>query len=502
MNIGEMIVAAARAIPENRGVTCGSWTLSYAQMTDRARALAGGLRSRGLSSGDRVVMQMQNGLEYPEVLVGCWLAGVVPVPVNAKLHSREVAHIVENSGARLMLRSEKYEPVETGVEQITCESPAYAALIAAPPLDEIAATVSEDLAWLFYTSGTTGRPKGAMLSHRNLMAMVHAYYADIDQLGPDDVMVIAAPASHGAGLYMLAALFKGAHVIMLPSFDTQAMTDILEEYQNVSLFAVPTTLNRLVDVWSAPDAPLTHLRTIVYGGAPMYQADLERAIDLFGPRLFQLFAQGESPMTITGLPQRLHRRDMANSNRLLSSCGYPRTGVSVRICDPETGAPVKSGQIGEITVQGDTVMRGYWSNDAATTAALRDGWLWTGDLGYADDDGLLHVVDRSKDVIISGGTNIYPREVEEVLLTHERVRECAVVGLPDPEWGENVVAFVVPEGEAPIDPEVLDAHVCARIARFKRPKLYRFVPELPKSNYAKTLKSELRKLLSDEALAG
>jgi len=333
------------------------------------------------------------------------------------------------------------------------------------------------------------------------LAMANAYFADIDQLGPEDTMIIAAPASHGAGLYMLAALLKGAGLAISTAFDIDEIEAVLRANRSVSLFAVPTIVNRLVAAWSGRDVPLEHLRTIVYGGAPMYVADLERAIDLFGQRLFQLFAQGESPMTISGLPKRLHRRDLPQTPRLLASCGYPRTGVAVEIRDPDTGAEVPAGETGEICASGEAVMLGYWNNPDASAKALKGGWLWTGDLGYADPDGLLHVVDRSKDMIISGGTNIYPREVEEALLTHPEVMEVAVIGAPDPEWGESVVAFVVLAPGATVGQAELDAHVCARIARFKRPKVFRFVEGLPKSDYAKILKSELRKLFATETVS-
>jgi len=495
MNFGGLILTAARALPTAAAVTFGEHVLTYSDLSDRALRLAGALRARGLEPGDRILVQMHNRLEIPEIMVGCWAAGLVVVPVNAKLHEKEVSHILEDSGASLVFCSDGINRIDTTIETIDAGSDAYQALFTSGRLEAAVNTRPEDLAWLFYTSGTTGRPKGAMLSNRNLLAMANAYYADIDQLGPDDTMLIAAPASHGAGLYMLAALLKGANVVISPGFDIEEVEQVVRGYRSVSLFAVPTILNRLVAAWSGSDVPLENLRTIIYGGAPMYVADLERAIDLFGVRLFQLFAQGESPMTISGLPKRLHRRDLQESERLLSSCGYPRTGASVQVREPESGAQLAPGVAGEICAQGDAVMMGYWNNPEATAKTLRAGWLWTGDLGYIDPDGLLHVVDRSKDMIISGGTNIYPREVEEALLTHPGVVEAAVVGAPDPEWGESVVAFVVrAQGSEPDEAE-LDAHVCAQIARFKRPKLYRFVSALPKSDYAKILKSELRKQL-------
>jgi acyl-CoA synthetase (AMP-forming)/AMP-acid ligase II len=235
------------------------------------------------------------------------------------------------------------------------------------------------------------------------------------------------------------------------------------------------------------------LKTITYGGAPMYVADALRAIDLFGPRLYQLFGQGESPMTITGLPQQFHA-----SKLKLETCGYARTGVEVRIFDADE-KELPPGETGEIVTRSDCVMAGYWENAEATARTLRGGWLHTGDLGSLDERGFLTIRDRSKDMIISGGSNIYPREIEEVLLRHPAVAECSVVGRPHPEWGEEVVAFVVLKKEFPaVEIQDLDALCLSSIARFKRPRDYRFVDSLPKNNYGKVLKTELRSVLHNE----
>jgi acyl-CoA synthetase (AMP-forming)/AMP-acid ligase II len=236
--------------------------------------------------------------------------------------------------------------------------------------------------------------------------------------------------------------------------------------------------------------PPKQLRTLIYGGAPMYVADSLRAIQLFGQRLYQLYGQGEAPMTITGLPQEMHQASMTDK---LSSCGYARTGCEVKIYD-DAERELPAGEIGEIVTRSDCVMAGYWSNPAATAKALRGGWLHTGDVGAMDAAGFLTIRDRSKDMIISGGSNIYPREIEEVLLTHPAVAECSVVGRPHAEWGEEVVAFVVKRSA--VETKDLDELCLQNIARFKRPREYRFVEALPKNNYGKVLKTELRKLLA------
>jgi acyl-CoA synthetase (AMP-forming)/AMP-acid ligase II len=243
-------------------------------------------------------------------------------------------------------------------------------------------------------------------------------------------------------------------------------------------------------------AGLGNLRTIVYGGGPMYLSDLERALEIFGPRLYQLYGQGESPMTITGLPQRMHEEAVAQGRRdRLASCGAPRTGVLVKVVD-EKDRELPPGVIGEVVTASDCVMEGYWRNPAANAETLRGGWLHTGDLGSLDEYGFLTLRDRAKDMIISGGSNIYPREIEEALLRHPDLVEAAVVGRPHPEWGEEVVAFIVRRPGAAVDAPALDRLCLAQIARYKRPRDYRFVDALPKNNYGKVLKTELRRMLA------
>jgi long-chain acyl-CoA synthetase len=269
--------------------------------------------------------------------------------------------------------------------------------------------------------------------------------------------------------------------------------------EGITLFAAPTMVKRLAE---HPDAGrLAHpgLKTIVYGGGPMYQADLERAHAVFGYRLAQIYGQGESPMCITALDKAIHadRRHPRYRERL-ASVGTAQAVVEVVVADANE-RPLPPGEVGEVLVRGDSVMRGYWQDPDASAAALRGGWLHTGDVGVLDADGFLTLRDRSKDLIISGGSNIYPREVEEVLLQHPAVAEVAVIGRPDAQWGEAVVAFVVAASGERCDAGLLDAHCLAGIARFKRPKDYRFVDALPKNSYGKVLKTELRARLGDRA---
>ncbi|HKU45573.1 MAG TPA: AMP-binding protein, partial [Burkholderiales bacterium] len=460
--------------------------LSYGQLADRVARLAGGLRAKlNLAQGERVGLAAKNCPEYYELMFACWHAGLVAVPMNAKLHPKELAYIVENSGARACFTSSELSIPQS--MPITELGKLHAEPIA--PVD----VQPDDAAWLFYTSGTTGVPKGATLTHRNLLFMTHAYFADIDKLGPTDSILHPAPLSHGSGCYAIPHFAAGA-VNVIPesaSFEPWEIFELLDYWHGSSFFAAPTMVVRLLAAKAA--RPPKNLKTLIYGGAPMYVADSLRAIELFGPRLYQLFGQGEAPMTITGLPQELHRRQFMDK---LATCGFARTGCEVKIVD-EADRDLPAGEIGEIVTRSDCVMAGYWQNPGASEKTLRGGWLHTGDVGSLDAQGFLTIKDRSKDMIISGGANIYPREIEEVLLRHPAVAECSVVGKPHAEWGEEVVAFIVKRNT--VKSEELDNLCLENIARFKRPREYRFVDALPKNNYGKVLKTELRRQLSADA---
>jgi len=511
MNLSRILQSVALAYPSRTAISAPGASLDYAGLELQVASIAGALRERhGLGKGDRVGIWMENCAQLYPVLFGVWRAGLAAVPINNKLHPKELAWILENSGARLCVvtpdLAEKLSELPSGTPLppvIATGTRDYAALLAGDPVREAPVSPTDE-AWLFYTSGTTGRPKGAVLTHRNLQFTAHTYYADIDFLGPDDTMLHAAPMTHGSGLYGLAALLKGGHNVVVPgSFDPEQIFAAIARHPNVSFFAAPTMVSRLINHSLAGSADTRNLKTITYGGAPMYLSDLKRALEIFGPRLYQLYGQGESPMTITGLPQALHLGPdgkFASDARLMST-GIPRTGCAVRVVD-ESGRDLPVGEIGEILTTSDCVMSGYWNNPEANAKSLRDGWLWTGDMGSLDADGFLTLKDRSKDMIISGGSNIYPREIEEVLLTHEAVLECAVVSRPHTDWGEEVIAFVVPRPGASISGPALDQLCLDNIARYKRPKGYRIVDALPKNNYGKILKTDLRERLQSETQDG
>jgi len=495
---------AARVHPQRSALWLGDVPqLNHAQLAERVARLAGHLRhGLGLQPGERVALFMSNQPAYLEALYATLWAGLAVVPINAKLHPREVAFILGDAAVSVLFVS---DDLDAGLQALGDElpplrqwlipgQPGYAAALAAAPCP-VEPRAPDDLAWLFYTSGTTGRPKGVMQTQRNLQAMTACYFMDVDDVSCDDAIVYAAPMSHGAGMYNFPFLAHAARHVVPASggFEPAELVALSRSVGRLCLFAAPTMVKRLVEHIEASGAPCDGFKTIVYGGGPMYTADIQRALAVMGPRFVQIYGQGESPMTITAL-SREHLADAAHPRHAerIASVGVAHSLVEVRVAGSD-GATLPIGETGEVLVRGDTVMAGYWRNPGASAAALRDGWLWTGDLGAMDADGFLTLKDRSKDVVISGGSNIYPREVEEALLHHPGVREVSVVGQPDAEWGEIVIAFVVGEG---LSAESLDATCLDHIARFKRPKRYHFIDSLPKNHYGKVLKTALRELLN------
>ncbi len=506
LNPARHLLRSARLFPRAPALFHGTKRLlDYAGLAERAARIAGFLRrDLGLSEGERVAIYMNNTPEYLELLQGVWWAGMAVVPVNARLHPRELAFILEDSAAALLLVSQDSDAqsaaIATRARVLQVPGPDHARMLRASPLEPPAYRGPDDLAWLFYTSGTTGRPKGVMQTTRNLAAMTACYFLDVDDISREDATIYAAPFSHGAGMYNLPFILRAARHVVPESggFDPTELHGLAQWHGRACLFAAPTMVRRLVESMAACGADPGGFKTLVYGGGPMYLEDIKHARYILGNRLVQIYGQGESPMTITCLSrEQIASDDHPNWEARLASVGVAQSLVEVRVAN-ESGAALPPGETGEVLVRGDAVMAGYWRNEEATRAALREGWLWTGDLGTLDAEGFLTLKDRSKDLIISGGSNVYPREIEEVLLQHPRVHEVSVVGRRDAQWGEAVVAFVVGTG---VSPEELDALCLENIARFKRPKQYRFVQSLPKNNYGKVLKTQLRAELEAELTA-
>ena len=507
MNIACWLAATAKLRPEAPALLTGfDLDADYRTFARRAAAIGATLsRDHGIAPGDRVALFASNCTQYLECLYGIWWMGAAAIPINAKLHGREAAWICGDAGAKLVFVSddtigaltEAKNDLPPSMKFISLDSAAYRAMREGEGAPVPLAREVDDLAWLFYTSGTTGRPKGVMLSHGNLVAMSMCYLADVDAATPKDASLYAAPISHGAGLYNFPHVRMGGRHVIPESggFDPDEVLNLARNLENVVMFGAPTMVRRLVDAARRRGENGEGIRTIIYGGGPMYLADIRDAIAVMGQRFVQIYGQGKSPMTITALGREWHMKtDHPRYLERLASVGTAQSVMSVRITGKD-GEPLPSGETGEVEAKGTAVMLGYWNNPKANAETLKDGWLRTGDVGRLDEDGFLTLSDRSKDVIISGGTNIYPREVEEALLTHADVREVSAIGVPHPDWGEIVVACVVLEQGAAPDDAKLDAHCLASIARFKRPKRYVYLKALPKNNYGKVLKTELRQMM-------
>lgn len=499
MNLATTLTQAARTFADRPAVTVGrSVWLDYAGLARAVAGLAGAMRHRfGLVPGDRVLLAMTNNPDYLTILYACWQAGLVAVPVNAKLHAREIAYIGQDCAARLIFATaDLAQAVAVELPDVPLILPGTAEFAGLTAQDGLALhhAAPTDTAWIFYTSGTTGRPKGTMLSHRNLQAMAIAYLADVDFLTPRDALLHLAATSHASGLFGLSFVAKAANNILPEAggYDPAEMAEIIRAQESLTFFAPTALLDRMARDAPVRAAPMAHIRTILTGAGPVYAADIRRVLATFGPRLWNGYGQGESPCTITAMSKdMIAAAAQAGDDDRLTSVGIARSGITLRIARAD-GTEAAPGEMGEVLVRGDTVMSGYLNQPDSSAEALAGGWLHTGDLGLLDAQGYLHLSDRKKDLIITGGMNVYAREVEEVLLTHPGVAEVAVIGARDPAWGESVLALVVPHPGFPASAADLDALCLSRLARFKRPKRYEFVPGLPRNSAGKVLKAALR----------
>lgn len=498
---------AARQWPDTVAQVQGSESWTYREFHKRCLAIGGNLRALGCQPGDRVAFCLANSPRILEVVFGCFAAGLVVVPVNARLHVREMAYILENSGAKVLVHGEEFSGaiednaelfaglvarISTGgskgsgtFETLTESTNALFAAAEASP---------EDICWLFYTSGTTGKPKGAIWTHRIVMRIVMNYLADLHNIQPGEVVLHCAPMSHGSGIISLPAVARGATNAIMEgtSFDPVALLQTVEALRVSHIaFMAPTQIIKMLEDVDPLVFDLTSLRAITYGGAPIYVDQLKQAIATFGPIFIQLYGQGESPITITGLSAEAHARLLAAGDPRLGSAGQTRTDVEAG-CVDENDNLLPPGKPGEVVVRGEIVMPGYWNNPEATAEALRGGWLHTGDIGYFDDEGYLFLLDRAKDMVISGGNNVYPREVEEVLILHPDVAECVVFGIPDDYWGEAVHAVIVTRPDTVLSAQEVIAFCGEHLAGYKKPKAVDFVGALPVSGYGKVLRREIR----------
>jgi acyl-CoA synthetase (AMP-forming)/AMP-acid ligase II len=511
VNVAALLANTARSFPDRVAWIWDGRTRSYGESDRRADALAGALTERGIGPGDRVAILMDNRPEIVETMFGCWKAGLAVAPLNARFTASEIVFHVEDAGARVVVVDGRSAAL---VASLRDRLPAVELVVVvddepAPDVGDVLSWTAlqaahdgtrfpevdvdrDDLAWLAYTSGTTGRPKGAMLTHGVLVFEVLGMLADFFPLGVQDVGMHAAPLTHGSGHVALVFVAAGCGQVLMPTagFDAGVFLELVERHRVAALFLVPTVIKVVAEHPDAARRALSSLRWVFYGGAPMYVEDIRRAHGVLGRIFNQGFGQTESPMTGTILRAAEHDPDGPFEHRL-ASCGRARTGVQVRILGADDEV-LPDGQVGEICIRGGSVMAGYWRRPAESAQTLRGGWLHTGDLGRMDADGYVYILDRSKDMVISGGLNVYPREVEEVLLTHPDVSEACVFGVPDPTWGEAVTAHVVVRAGASVSTTQLVGFAREQLAGYKLPKTVHVVDALAKTTYGKVDKKAIR----------
>ncbi|MDN5893709.1 MAG: AMP-binding protein [Nocardioides sp.] len=506
-----LFVTALDRFKSQPAVTSGGSTLSYVELVRQANALAHRLQHHGVGPGTPVALMMGNGAEYVVADQAVLRAGGAKVPINDLVGQRESLHIVRDSRAVVAVATSSQLPnalealadpessvrvvIEAGADNSQSSRPGVESWTAAvgsgalaPPEVEVAPS---DVGLILYTGGTTGLPKGVVHTQLGLTLNVLAHAVEIG-FSDDERLVLTSPLPHSSGFHLQAAQLKGALVFVESGFDPQTVLERIERDRATFLFAVPTMIYRLLDhveqVSVQRDPDLSSLRTILYGAAPITAERLTQGLTVFGSVFMQLYGQSEAPNFITRLTRDDHDPDRPER---LTSCGRPSTMATVRIVD-EAGAECATGSVGEVVARTAYTMEGYLGLPEKTAETLRDGWLHTGDLGRLDEDGYLYLVDRKTDMIITGGMNVYSSEVENVIAELDGVAQVAVVGLPDPDWGEAVSAFVVAGDESDLDEAQVRDHCRERLSKYKAPKSVVFMAQLPLTSVGKLDKKALR----------
>ncbi|WP_234854510.1 acyl-CoA synthetase [Paracoccus everestensis] len=503
MNLATFLAQAARRDPEGVALVMGDARWTWAEWNARTDALAHALQTRfGLQKGDRVMCQSQNCMEMMQAMFAVWRAGGVWVPANFRQTPDEVAYLTQASGATLMFCNAGFpgHAAACGVTTLAFGQADFGPDVTAITAEhmgqrpQVAPVDRDDPCWFFFTSGTTGRPKASVLTHGQMAFVVTNHLADLmPGLTAEDASLVVAPLSHGAGVHQLTQVARGVKTILLPSerFDVAQVWDLVREWRVSTMFTVPTILKLLVEHPSTAQADTSSLRYVIYAGAPMYRVDQQRALRTLGPVLVQYFGLGEVTGNITVLPAHLHQAEDGPTARI-GTCGHARTGIEIQIQD-DRGHEVAPGETGEICCIGPAVFAGYYDNPDANAKSFRDGWFRTGDLGHMDEGGFVYITGRQSDMFISGGSNVYPREIEEKILTHPAISEVAVLGVPDPLWGE--IGWAVCVANTPVAEEDLAAFLNGKLSRYKMPKRFLFWDALPKSAYGKITKKMIREEL-------
>lgn len=514
-NLAHFLTRNARRLSDKSALIHEDETISWAQLDARVSALSMAMRERfSVRSGDRVLVQSANNIQIVEVMLACWRIGAVWVPSNFRQRPDEVAYIAEKAEVTLMVCEADFpdhavacQDARQDLQNVICIGRSFGI-----PYDDLIAEYDgsdvvnadvdrDDPCWLFFTSGSTGRPKAVVLTHGQLTFTTLNHLNDLmPGSGPDDVSLVVAPLSHGAGMHLLVNLAAGVPSVLLPrgKFDSAIAWKMVQEYGITNMFTVPTIVKMLTEHPSVDHYDHTSLRYVIYAGAPMYREDQKYALTKLGPVLVQYFGLGEVTGAITVLTPHDHSIEDTPSARI-GTCGIERTGIHVTIQD-DTGQHLHAMATGEICVAGPAVCAGYYKDDVANAKAFREGWFLTGDLGHMDAMGYLYITGRSSDMYISGGSNVYPREIEELMLTHPALSEVAVLGVPDPRWGEVGLAVCVCNDGQSVSEDELATLLIDKLAKYKLPNRYVFFDEMPKTGYGKVTKKLIREALNEKGL--
>ena len=505
LTLGRVFEKNAHRLADEPALKCGSETRTHGQLYANGCRLAAALEGLGMCKQDRMAVLSMNNIEFVEAYVAGWTAGYIVATVNFRLALPEIIAILNDIAPRVLLIEVQYTGMIRDIRQavqsisdiivIDGDAPdahSYAELLLNAPADAPSTrSTDDDVASLIYTSGTTGRAKGCILGQResafNMFVLPQSMAC-----APGDRFLCVMPLFHiGAMAVALSVLAYGGAVIIERQFDPASAVEALAQERITHVLFAPTMVQMVLEQPRIADSSYPDLRMIMYSAAPMPSTVLRRGMKLLGPVFVQLMGSSEG-CAMTWLPMIMHRPDGTEAEqRRLLSIGTPFAGVDIRIVD-EHGKNCPTGEPGEVALRSPIMFRGYWNNSAATLEAIRDGWFFSGDIGQMDEDGYIYLVDRKKDMIISGGENIYSREVEEAALQHSAVSEVAVIGLPDDQWGEIVCAIVVPASGETLTLELLAAHCQTLIASYKKPRRLVFVDELPKMVSGKVDKKALR----------